>query len=98
VTAALDLFPAPPPAPKVTPQTNAVVRAPVEQQAQAPEAASTGAGDAAVHIYRMTREWTTHMFLCERHAAARAADRWTAEKKEPVRFGCDDCHQERSRG
>lgn len=82
MTAALDFFNAPPPAPPINPQPNAVERAPVAQKAQAPVSVATGAAESEtpVGIYETTSGITAWRWLCAGHVKARKAAGWSCKR------------------
>lgn len=46
---------------------------------------------SAIGIYRVTRQWTTYVWLCLLHVATRVADGWTCERTGDVDGDCGDC-------
>lgn len=43
------------------------------------------------HIVELSKEWTTHAWLCELHIERRIAKGWKVVRKGTVEHGCDDC-------
>ena len=43
-------------------------------------------------ICELSKEWTTHAWLCELHIERRIAKGWKVVRKGTVEHGCDDCH------